>query len=209
MFSKRTFTPALSTGTVPGVIRKILKFFGYVLLASVVVPVLGLTASAQAQTRPQQTPEAFEDAKSSILVLHSYHPGFTWTDNITKGLTAAFADYVDRIELDIEYMNTRRIYTDAYFRELVELYRMKYGGKKFDVIICADDQALNFVLGLGKELFAGVPIVFCSVSGWDPSMRANRQITGLLESIIPYGPDCISIVVFVCFEIIDSNVFNS
>lgn len=43
---------------------------------------------------------------------------------------------------------------------------MKCGGKKFDVIICADDQALNFVLGLGKELFAGVPIVFCSVSGW-------------------------------------------
>jgi len=184
MFNRRTFAPSSSTGTVPDAIRKILKFSGYAwLAAAVLLPVLGLTASARAQTGPQQTPQAFEDAKSSILVLHSYHPGFTWTDNITKGLAAAFADDVDRIELDYEYMDTRRIYTDAYFKELIEIYRMKYGGKKFDVIICADDQALNFVLGLGKELFAGVPIVFCSVSGWDPSMRANRQITGLLESI--------------------------
>ena len=51
------------------------------------------------------------------------------------------------------------------------------------MIICSDDHALNFVLGLGNDLFAEVPIVFCSVSGYKPSTRRHRLLTGLLESI--------------------------
>ena len=80
-------------------------------------------------------------------------------------------------------MDTRRIYTEKYFEKLRDIYQLKYAGKIIDVIICSDDQALNFALNQGRELFAGIPIVFCSVSGYDPSMRRGRQMTGLLESI--------------------------
>lgn len=169
--------------TVSGAGRKISKLGRFFLLSAAMLAVFGLAASAWPQTGVQQPAAPFKVRKPSVLVLHSYHRGFTWTENISKGLSAVFADFSDRIELNIEYMDTRRIYTDAYFKQLAELYRLKYGGKKIDVIICSDDQALNFVLGLGKELFAGVPIVFCSVSGYDAAMRKGRQLTGLLESI--------------------------
>jgi len=182
MHRRRFFKTLNHAMTVCGFIRKIFQFPAAVWFLAAMLPLCVLAVSAWAQTRAQQAAASF-DPKPSVLVLHSYHRGFTWTDNISKGLTAAFADFVDRIELNIEYMDTRRIYTDAYFKQLEALYRLKYGGKKIDVIICSDDQALNFVLGVGRDLFAGVPIVFCSVSGYDPSMREGRQLTGLLESI--------------------------
>jgi len=167
----------------PKVIRQIFKFGRIIWFPAAMLLAVSLAASAWAQTGDQQSAAPFKNAKPSVLVLHSYHQGFTWTDNIARGMTAGFADFADRIELNVEYMDTRRIYSDAYFAELKELYRLKYGQKKIDVIICSDDQALNFVLGLGRDLFAGVPIVFCSASGYDPSMRRGRQLTGLLESI--------------------------
>ena len=181
---RRRFSTAPSHVTaVSGFIRKIFPLPTVVRFPAAILAVFVLAVPAWAQTGVQQAAVPFENPQPSVLVLHSYHSGFTWTDNISKGLAAAFADFVDRIELNIEYMDTRRIYTDAYFLELAELYRLKYGGKKIDAIICSDDQALNFVLYVGKDLFAAVPIVFCSVSGYDPLMRRGRQLTGLLESI--------------------------
>ena len=118
-----------------------------------------------------------------ILILHSYHHGFTWSDNISRGIHSAFADFADEVQLRFEFMDTRRIYTPEYFEELERLFRFKYGKDQIDVIICADDHALNFVLGPARELFEEVPVVFCSVSGYQPSMREGRPLTGLQESI--------------------------
>jgi ABC-type uncharacterized transport system substrate-binding protein len=52
-----------------------------------------------------------------------------------------------------------------------------------DVIIASDDHALNFMLQYGQNIFPGVPVVFCSVSGFKPEMREQLKLTGLRESI--------------------------
>ena len=163
--------------------RRFIKTTPVILLLATILWILNLTSGVMAGTDDQSTAAPFKSEKPVVLVLHSYHSGFTWTDNVAKGLQSAFADFTDRIDLNVEYMDTRRIYTGQYFAELKDIYRLKYGGKKIDVIICSDDQALNFVLDAGQDLFAGTPIVFCSVSGYTPSMRQGRQLTGLLESI--------------------------
>jgi PAS domain S-box-containing protein len=116
-------------------------------------------------------------------VLHSYHHGFSWTDNISRGIQSAFADQRDEVELRHEFLDARRIHTNDYFRKLKSLYRLKYAGTRIDVIICSDDHALDFVLGPGQDVFRDVPVVFLSVSGYEPSMRLNRKLTGLVESI--------------------------
>ena len=59
--------------------------------------------SAQAQGQPDLS-------QKRVLVLHSYHQGFTWTDDISKGIQSAFAPYADQVELIYEFMDTRRIY---------------------------------------------------------------------------------------------------
>lgn len=154
-----------------------------ILFLAMILWILNLSSGVMARTDKPSVVAPFKSAKPRVLVLHSYHSGFTWTDNVAQGLRSAFADFADRIDLNVEYMDTRRIYTGQYFAELKDIYRLKYGGKKMNAIICSDDQALNFVLGTGQDLFAGIPVVFCSVSGYTASMRQGRQLTGLLESI--------------------------
>lgn len=124
---------------------------------------------------------AGDTQKPRILILHSYHHGFTWSDNISEGIRSVFADQEGRVELRFEFMDTRRIYTEEYFQELAALYVLKYAGQDIDVVICSDDQAFNFMLGPGREIFPEAPVVFLSVSGYDPSLRRGRELTGLLE----------------------------
>ncbi len=121
--------------------------------------------------------------KPRVLVLHSYHYGFTWSDSISKGIRSVFEERKYKAELLFEFMDTRRIASEEYFQELKSLYKVKYRGRPIDVIICSDDHALNFMLNMGEKVFPDVPIVFCSVSGYNPSMRKGRQLTGLIESI--------------------------
>lgn len=121
--------------------------------------------------------------KPTVLILHSYHFGFTWTDNISRGLQFAFSNYKDQIELRYEFIDARHIYTREYFESLYQLLNLKYSQIKINVVICSDDQSLHFMQQYGQKLFPGVPIVFCSVSGYKPDMLNSKNITGLIESI--------------------------
>lgn len=122
-------------------------------------------------------------SRRSVLVLHSYHSGFTWTDQITRGIQETMSAHGGGIELLIEYMDTRRVSSGNHLNMLADIFREKYGNREIDVIICSDDHALHFMLTLGKEIFPGVPVTFCSVSGFDPAMRKGRQLTGLREDL--------------------------
>jgi PAS domain S-box-containing protein len=61
-----------------------------------------------------------------VLVLHSYHHGFTWTDNITKGIRSILNQETPSIELHFEFLDARRIASENYFRELQDVFRMFY-----------------------------------------------------------------------------------
>lgn len=120
-----------------------------------------------------------------VLILHSYHEGFTWTDNITRGIRGVFAHQAPEVELLFEFMDVKRLDSDAYLRQLRDFYHAKYVEQKIDVIIASDDHALEFLLGQGLDLFPGIPIVFCAVNGYDPVKHKSngRQMTGVVESI--------------------------
>lgn len=124
-----------------------------------------------------------EIEKPRVLVLHSYHHGFTWSDNISQGIRNAFEYHRDEVELRFEFMDTRRIHSEDYFRSFKEMLSVKYRDVDLGAIICCDDHALNFMISLGRDVFPEVPVVFCSVSGYVPSMRSDRELTGLEESI--------------------------
>jgi PAS domain S-box-containing protein len=140
---------------------------------------LAILAAFAAPARGANT----EQTRHRVLILHSYHVGFTWSDNITRGIRAAFAATAEDVELCFEFMDTRRLFTEDYFEELARLYSVKYAARPVDVIICSDDHALNFTLSRGQDVFPDTPVVFCSVSGFDSSMREGRELTGLRESI--------------------------
>lgn len=122
-------------------------------------------------------------SRSRVVVLHSYHHSFSWTDHICDGIHSAFAPYPEQVELCVEYMDTRRIASDDYFQEFARFLKLKYANRPIDVMLCSDDHAFNFMMTYGDSLFPDVPLVFCSVSGFEPVMRDKRPMTGLQESI--------------------------
>ncbi|MDO9632306.1 MAG: PAS domain S-box protein [Humidesulfovibrio sp.] len=136
--------------------------------ASFVVP-----ASAQA-----------EPVRKSVLFLNSYHDGYAWSDDILTGLRSFFAESGYSVDLQVEYMDTKRFATQERSTALFEFYRDKFKGARFDAVIVSDDFAYNFILDHQDTLLPGVPVVFCGVNDFKPQRLAGRDnITGVVENV--------------------------
>jgi len=80
-----------------------------------------------------------------VLVLHSYHHGLSLVDDIDKRIESVLKKDDPTIETHTEYINTKRICDSEYIRQLYEIYKYKLKNRKFDVIICSDNNALHFL----------------------------------------------------------------
>jgi ABC-type uncharacterized transport system substrate-binding protein len=119
-----------------------------------------------------------------ILVVHSYHQGLQWTDDISAGIHSVFRNM--NVEIHYEYLDTKRNSGEEYYQQLVEFEKQKKSltDIDFDLLICSDNNALRFVMEHGTELYPGVPVVFCGVNNFSPEMIEGRSdITGVIEAI--------------------------
>lgn len=105
-------------------------------------------------------------AETNILVLHSYHQGLEWTDNITKGIQSVFKDKTG-VNLIFEYLDTKRNFSTEYFGALEEIYRAKAKQNPYNIIITCDNAAYDFMRKYSQEYHLGIPIVFCGVNNLD------------------------------------------
>lgn len=120
--------------------------------------------------------------KKQVLVLNSYHKGLSWTDNIIRGIESVFPAQGLDVEMDFEFMDTKRHFNPAYFEQLHKTFKLKYRKESFDVIIAADNDALEFVLRHRSELFPGTPVVFTGINHFtDKLIEGHSNITGVVE----------------------------
>jgi GAF domain-containing protein/ABC-type uncharacterized transport system substrate-binding protein len=148
-----------------------LKKFGLAGLLLIIALGLFLNGSSQAQ----------DEAAKEVLILHSYHQGYKWTDDITVGIRSVLGDD-DSINLQIEYMDTKRIADQAYLDQLLELYKQKFEDRQFDVIISSDNNAFDFLINYRDTLFPGTPVVFSGVNFFNESMLEGQDLfTGVNE----------------------------
>jgi PAS domain S-box-containing protein len=153
--------------------------FAFYLLLAILVPAEYVFCTTISSS-PEPVPE--------VLVIHSYYPTFTWTDNITQGIRKGFAnDGHQDARIYFEFLDAKRHPEEEYLEQKAKLLRMKYPNPDaIDIIICSDDQALNFLLDRTDTLFEDIPIVFCGVNGYDPRMRKRKHaLTGVIEAIDP------------------------
>jgi len=119
-----------------------------------------------------------------VLVLNSYQKGFPWVDGIVEAVESGLNAEKFNYKLRVEYMDTKVTkYTAAYEKKLYELYSLKYDNYKFNVIICSDDLAFNFLREYHKELFPDTPIIFCAVNNSNAANLVDHNyFTGVLET---------------------------
>ncbi len=116
-----------------------------------------------------------------VLILNSYHHGMAFSDEEVRGIRETLGT---RAETFIEYMDGKRITSPAYLKLLVEMYRMKYGGKRFDAVFALDDDALRFLLAHHDILFPATPVIFCGINDLKDGMLEGRPwFTGVVETI--------------------------
>jgi len=121
-----------------------------------------------------------------ILVLHSYHIGLSWTQSIISGINEELDKARNsgmKIHVDYEYMDTKRFVGKDYYKILYNLYKYKAKKLKYDVIISADDNALNFLLKDRDDIFDKVPVAFCGVNYYkDDLLKKHSLYTGVVEA---------------------------
>lgn len=122
------------------------------------------------------------DQPKRILILNSYHPGFSFSDLEVEGIRSMLPQ---RTEVHFEYMDAKRISSDPkVFALLYQLYLKKYSQFRFDVIASLDDDAFQFLLMNRDDLFGATPVVFMGVNNYQKNMLAKQSLyTGVVETI--------------------------
>lgn len=121
---------------------------------------------------------------STVLVMHSYHKGFGWTDTLEESIRSRLKKDLPDVRIITEYMDSKRHFDSEYIDNILQLYCGKYKFDRPDVVIVTDDDAFNFLRTHGKRIFGPVPVVFCGVNFFqDEMLDGLDNFAGIVETI--------------------------
>ena len=127
----------------------------------------------------------FANQSKEVLLIHSYHKGYVWTDDISKTIEKNFSEHPN-IELTTVYMDTKRIDDPSYLANLAKLYKQQFTNRTFDLIIISDNNAFDFMELYYDSLFKNVPVLFCGINNYDKNMLDRltfKNISGVAEEV--------------------------
>lgn len=118
--------------------------------------------------------------ENTVLVVHSYHQGFFWTDSFQQGLAQSLEE--QDLELRVLYLDTKRNQSRQFLDRLYALYKTKFEQERFDAIVVSDNIALQLMQRLAPQL-NDTPVVFGAINNYTPEMHAGLKATGVIEDI--------------------------
>ena len=129
-------------------------------------------------------------AKKKVLYVNSYHPGYEWSDGITRSICDVFGARIrrggdidnseSRVIMQVAYMDTKRKSSEA--QKIGAGRRVKHLIDSWapDLVITSDDNAAKYlIVPFFKN--AAIPFVFCGIN-WDcseyglPSQNVNGMV---------------------------------
>lgn len=130
-------------------------------------------------------------ASSKVLLVHSYHKGFEWSDNLEKGFRKALGlnsekkiidtDNYNDIDLKVFWMDTKRNNSEQYKNKVALEAKGIIESWEPDIVVTSDDNASKY---LTKPYYkdSEIPFVFCGVN-WDASAYGfpYSNVTGMVE----------------------------
>lgn len=121
-----------------------------------------------------------------VLLLHSYHKGYIWSDDISKSIESTFSKYPN-IELTTVYMDTKKVADPIYLNNLAKLYKQQFEGREFDLVIVSDNNAFDFIIRYHEYLFKDLPVLFCGINNFDKVLLGENNMqkytTGVVEQV--------------------------
>ena len=124
----------------------------------------------------------FAQDNKEILLIHSYHKGYTWSDDISKTIEKNFNDHND-IELTTVYMDTKRVDDENYLSNLAKLYKQQFENRKFNLVIVSDNNAYDFMIEYHDYLFKDIPVLFCGINNFDRKTFDDNSLKDLMTGV--------------------------
>ncbi len=117
-----------------------------------------------------------------VIILNSYHPGFTWSDEEVSGMVEQLQQHYPDIVPAIEYLDAKRFSGPQQLERMKNYLADKYRLQKNDLLITLDNPALELALRYRRELFPEVPLVFGGVIDFTPAqLEGQKRVTGVAE----------------------------
>lgn len=130
--------------------------------------------------------QTYAVSEKNILILNSYHKGFTKSDEIIKNIEEVFYSY-SQINTDILYMDSKQIYSRDYIKELSDLYKIQLQNRKYDLIIAIDSFAYLFAIKNHSIIFKGEPILFAGIENYTKELikiyNLEDRVNGLVQKL--------------------------
>jgi diguanylate cyclase (GGDEF)-like protein len=127
---------------------------------------------------------AADNPDARILFINSYHRGYSWSDSIEEGLQKRLNASGKKIELSIEYLDSRRFAYGAQIEPLAQAMAVKYANYRPNLVVVSDNTAFDFAVSHRERLFPGLPIIFCGYNNFQPDViKGIANITGVNEEV--------------------------
>jgi signal transduction histidine kinase len=117
----------------------------------------------------------------NVLLINSYHQGYTWTDSLTSGIITTLKLHPG-INFFTQDLNSKQLGQSNFEYEKNHI-RSKFEGISFDGIIVTDNDALNFALQYNDFLFPGKPVVFAGISNPEAYPLEGSMYYGYKETV--------------------------
>lgn len=125
--------------------------------------------------------DAKAQAEKNILIVHSYHSGFSWTNSIHKEINNSF-DKKDGVNIFHEFLDAKRYPDLDHGREFINYLQSKYSRTNIDILIISDDPGLELILEHRDSYFPDIPLVFLGINHIDPKVLNLANATGVFEN---------------------------
>ena len=163
------------------------KWAGILFLSGLgLLMILAGAATAKESSRTLSSP-----GKKKVLYVNSYHPGYEWSDGITRSICAVFGARMrngggvdnseSRVLLKVVYMDTKRKSSEAQKIDAGRRAKGIIDSWTPDLVITSDDNAAKYLI-VPFFINTAIPFVFCGIN-WDCSEYGlpAKNVTGMVE----------------------------
>ncbi|MEM9088717.1 MAG: histidine kinase dimerization/phospho-acceptor domain-containing protein [Cyanobacteria bacterium P01_F01_bin.53] len=124
--------------------------------------------------------QALETKK--VLVIHSYHPELSWTQQEKEGIDQGFVESEHDVAVYHEYLDANRYPGLQHRHSFFDYLKSKYRETPLDALMIADDPGLTFYLSARDKYFADVPVVFMGINYVQEELFDVPWLTGVFEN---------------------------
>jgi PAS domain S-box-containing protein len=141
--------------------------------------VLGLLAGPLAQGQENTGPDPV------IWMVASYHPGMPWSDAQIAGVREQLGRRGRAFELRLDFLDTKHIApSETYYQQMEAVVRSKYQSAAPQLILAADDDALDFALRIRNKYFPDTALLFSGVSSSrNAALHQEKSISGVFDDL--------------------------